>query len=81
MFTTSVERLEQIEQERQEVFSDKSFQRWMKELRVGRMAPKPKDRAMDMMKLWTNKSGDRNPFTNIINNLRNEPQFEDQERL
>lgn len=70
MLTTSIERLEQIEQERLEVFADKSFQEWMKEFRVGRLAAKPKDRAGDMMDLWTNKHGIKNNFNQVINNLK-----------
>lgn len=33
----SVERLEQIEQERQHTMADVAYQRWMKELQVGSM--------------------------------------------
>jgi hypothetical protein len=70
MLTTSIERLEEIEQERLEVFADTSFQEWMKEFRVGRLATKPKDRASDMMDLWTNKHGIKNSFNQVINNLK-----------
>lgn len=33
----TVERLEQIEQERQQTMADTAYQRWMQELRVGSM--------------------------------------------
>jgi len=70
MITTSVERLEQIEQERQEVFADVAFQEWMKELGVSRLASKPVDRSRYMMSLWTDKNGMRNSFNRVINNLK-----------
>jgi hypothetical protein len=70
MLTTSIERLEQIEQERLEIFADTSFQEWMKEFKVGRLAIKPKDGASDMMNLWTNKHGIKNSFNQVINNLK-----------
>ena len=70
MLTTSVERLEQIEQDRLEVFADVSFQEWMKEFGVGRLASRPEDRARDMMSLWTDKNGVRNSFNYVISKLK-----------
>lgn len=70
MLTTSIERLEEIEQDRLKVFADASFQEWMKELGVGRLAARPVDRASDMMNLWTDKHGIKNSFKQVINNLK-----------
>ena len=44
MFTTSLERLEQIEMERATTFSDPNFQAWMKELNVSRSYSDPEPR-------------------------------------
>jgi hypothetical protein len=44
MFTTSLERLEQIETERATTFSDPQFQTWMKELNVSRSYSDPEPR-------------------------------------
>ena len=41
MITTSIERLEQIEAERQETFYSEAFQQWTSSLNVSRLAPNP----------------------------------------
>ena len=54
MLNLSVQRLEQIEKERNEVYSTKEYQQWMSELNVSRMYVdnQPIQRANDIMKLW-----------------------------
>jgi hypothetical protein len=37
MINTTIERLEQIEQEREQTMMDKQFQQWMKKLNVSRL--------------------------------------------
>ena len=66
----SVERLEEIDQERKRVFSDQAFHQWMKELRVGVLAHKPVDGAIEMMSLWTDKHGVKNSFEYVISKLK-----------
>lgn len=50
MLTTSIERLEQIEAERQETMNSSSFQTWVNELRVSLCYsnPEPTIRAREM---------------------------------
>ena len=59
MFTTSLERLEQIEMERATTFSDPNFQAWMKELNVSRSYsdPEPTRRGAELTSQYnyTNK--------------------------
>jgi hypothetical protein len=54
MLSISVQRLEQIEIQRNEVYSTKEYQQWMKELNVSRMYVdnQPIQRANDIMSLW-----------------------------
>jgi hypothetical protein len=61
------ERLEQIESERQATLSSPEFRKWVKEMKVGRVYTnnEPRERAMEMMKLWSNKDG-LNSFANIF---------------
>ena len=66
----SIERLEEIDIERERTMHDKSFQAWMKELGVSRLAIKHRDQASEMMNLWTNKYGDRNSFNYVISKLK-----------
>lgn len=66
MLTVSIDRLEQIELEREQTVSDPSFQAWMKELKVGRMAKKPNDQASDMMSLWKDNEGRSHSFKQIV---------------
>lgn len=59
MFTTSLERLEQIEMERATTFSDPQFQAWVKELNVSKSYgdPEPTRRGAEMTSQYnyTNK--------------------------
>ena len=50
MLSTSIERLEQIEQERQKVIGDPAYQQWMRELNVSQSYSEPTGRlnARDM---------------------------------
>ena len=54
IITTTPDRLEQIEQERNEVYGDIGFQTWMHELKVSRLwsNPEPVWRARDAMGEW-----------------------------
>jgi hypothetical protein len=64
----SIERLEQIEQERQETMINPAFQEWMRLLNVSQSysTPEPILNARDMMKLWVNKHGELNSFSLIL---------------
>jgi hypothetical protein len=50
----TIERYEQIEQERQQTLSDPGFQKWMEEMKVSRMFVNNEGKlnARDMMKDW-----------------------------
>lgn len=52
--TVSIERLEQIEQERQQTMADQAYQRWVQDLRVASMwiDRKPVHNAADAMQEW-----------------------------
>lgn len=52
MITTSIERLEQIEAERQEIFYSEAFQQWTSSLNVSRLYsnPEPLINAREMNK-------------------------------
>ena len=66
----SIERLEEINKEREQTMSDINFQSWMRELKVSRIAQKPSDRSRDMMRLWTDKNGKQNTFDYIISKIK-----------
>jgi hypothetical protein len=55
MITTSIERLEQIEAERQETFYSEAFQEWKKSLNVSRLYsdPEPLINAAQMNKEYS----------------------------
>ena len=64
----TVERLEQIQREREATMNDSTFQRWMKHLNVGRMYidKRPVLNARDIMQEW-----DSSKFNNpsiVVNN-------------
>lgn len=65
-----LERLQEIDQEREQTMSTASFQAWMKELGVSLAAEKPHDRARDMMSLWKDKNGNRTDFKQIVASLK-----------
>ena len=71
MITTSIERLEQIEMERFEVMANPAYQTWMKELNVSQsyVNPEPRQRAREMMSLWTGKAGELNNFTAVVEKI------------
>jgi hypothetical protein len=58
----SIERLIEIEEERNEVMMDRGFQAWVRDLNVSRLSRRHIDRASEVMSLWTNKHGERNTF-------------------
>ena len=66
----SIERLEEINKEREHTMSDINFQSWVKELKVGRIAPKLPDRSREVMRLWTDKNGKQNTFDYIISKIK-----------
>lgn len=66
----SIERLEEINKEREQTMSDINFQSWMRELKVGRIAPKFSNRSRDMMRLWTDKTGKQNTFDYVISKIK-----------
>jgi len=71
MITTSIERLEQIELERFEVMANPAYQAWMKELNVSQsyVNQEPRQRAKEMMSLWTGKAGELNSFTAVVEKI------------
>jgi hypothetical protein len=68
---TSLERLQEIEAEREAIMSDINFQQWLQEYKVGRMATKPVSQAREMMSLWKNKEGVLNSFAIVVGRLKN----------
>jgi|APGre2960657404_1045060.scaffolds.fasta_scaffold283543_2 hypothetical protein len=66
----SIERLEEINKEREHTMSDINFQSWMKELKVGHIAPKLPDRSREVMRLWTDKNGKQNTFDYVISKIK-----------
>jgi len=65
----SIERLNQIEQERQVTASDPAYRKWVEELNVSRLhtASDSKINAKLIMGLWTDKHGRPNSFLSIAN--------------
>lgn len=66
IYEIRIERLKEIEQERSEVYADNSFQEWMKELKVSRLAPRYQNRASEVMSMWTDRYGTKNTFDYLI---------------
>lgn len=68
----TIEKLQDIEDLRSRTMADKNFQKWMKEMKIGIMAPnKHNCRARDMMRLWQDEgSGQMRGFDLVIGKLR-----------
>lgn len=66
----TLERLQEIEAEREAVMADNSFQQWFREFKVGSMAPKPASREKEMMSLWKDRNGVRNSFGIVVARLK-----------
>ena len=68
MTNITTERLEQIEQEREQTMYDEGFRKWFVELNVSQSyyEPSGKIRAREMMSLWTDKHGNLNDFKAIL---------------
>ena len=60
----TIERLEQIEAERQQTMNDTSFQKWMKQLNVSRLHVDKTGivRATEIMKQWDYKNTKRGSY-------------------
>jgi len=54
MYNITIERLEQIDQERNETYADTAYQRWMQDLKVGSMYVDRQSmrNAVDLMQEW-----------------------------
>lgn len=66
----TLERLQEIEAERESVMADNGFRQWCEELRVGIAARKPPSRAREMMSLWKDKHGNVNSFSEVVARLK-----------
>jgi len=64
MTTITIERLEQIEQERNETTATPEFQAWMKQLNVSRLHVDKTGiiRAAEIMKQWTDNNTKRGSY-------------------
>ena len=67
MITTSIERLEQIEQERNETMSDAQFREWLKQLNVSRLYTSNEGilNAKRIMEQWDNEENKRCSYFNF----------------
>jgi hypothetical protein len=67
MITTSIERLEQIEQERNETMSDTQFREWLKQLNVSRLYTSNEGilNAKRIMEQWDNEENKRCSYFNF----------------
>jgi len=67
MITTSIERLEQIEQERNETMSDAQFREWLKQLNVSRLYTSNEGilNAKHMMEQWDNEDNKLGSYFNF----------------
>jgi hypothetical protein len=67
MITTSIERLEQIEQERNETMSDTQFREWLKQLNVSRLYTNNEGilNAKRIMEQWDNEENKRCSYFNF----------------
>lgn len=70
MLNVTTERLQQIEAEREQTFSNPDFQKWFRELNIGVLAQKASTQAQDMMNLWTDRHGNRNSFQRVVARLK-----------
>ena len=54
MYSITIERLEQIDKERNETYADTAYQRWMQDLKVGSMYVDRQSmrNAVDLMQEW-----------------------------
>ena len=68
MTNITTERLEQIEQEREQTMYDEGFRKWFVELNVSKSYIEPSGRikAQEMMNLWTDKHGKLNDFKAVL---------------
>lgn len=67
MITTTIERLEQIEQERNETMSDAQFREWLKQLNVSRLYTSNEGilNAKRIMEQWDNEDNKRCSYFNF----------------
>ncbi len=68
MINITTERLEQIEQEREQTMYDEGFKQWFIEFNVSQSYAEPSGRikAREMMNLWTDKHGNLNNFKVVL---------------
>ena len=69
MINTTIERLIEIENERNQTTMDKNFQKWFTEMNISQSYVDPIGfiKAKEIMNKWTNKNGELNSFNSIIN--------------
>jgi hypothetical protein len=69
MINTTIERLIEIEREREQTIMDKDFQKWFDEMNVSQSYVDPVGfiKAKEIMNTWTNKHGELNSFNILVN--------------
>lgn len=77
MTNTTIERLIEIENEREQTIMDKDFQKWFAEMNVSQSYVDPIGfiKAKEIMNMWTNKHGERNSFNILVNQTLNFQRF------
>ena len=68
MINTTIERLIEIENERNQTIMDKDFQKWFAEMNVSQSYVDPIGfiKAREIMNKWTNKNGELNSFSIVL---------------
>lgn len=68
MINTTIERLIEIENERNQTIMDKDFQKWFAEMNVSQSYVDPIGfiKAKEIMNKWTNKNGELNSFSIVL---------------
>ena len=68
MTNTTIERLIEIENEREQTIMDKDFQKWFAEMNVSQSYVDPIGfiKAKEIMNKWTNKNGELNSFSIVL---------------
>ena len=77
MINITTERLIEIENERNQTMMDKNFQKWFAEMNISQSYVEPSGfiKAKEIMNKWTNKNGELNNFSSVINQTLNLQRF------
>ena len=73
MINTTIERLIEIENERNQTIMDKDFQKWFAEMNISQSYVDPVGfiKAKEIMNKWTDKHGELNSFNILVNQTLN----------